>query len=247
MKIKPFVALLTVAAYVAAPASVIAAPLTDADVGDADSFGKKVVWIGLVQTGVVVLAEDCTPDPDFPPGPNDQCVTLSAAPASTSFSYPDLGHVTLPGKSTDTLICHWVTPLVSYGFHNTTGAAALARFTLRATYRLESAVLANPALMNPLTGLPFNGGIDIPGLPTYRNHQTIADGATQSHIIQSTRTCIEGMISKSTLVNTYGLTEAQAKSFFANPVTIRAGVSGDAALVSGASIIVGTRFTGDTK
>lgn len=247
MKINSFVAVLTLAACVAAPVCVIAAPLTDADVGDADSFGKKVVWIGLVQTGVVVLAEDCDPSEIGPLGPNDRCVTLSPAPATTSFSYPDLGHVTLPGKSTDTLICHWATPLVSYGFHNTTGTAALAKFTLRATYRLESAVLANPALLNPTTGLPFDGGIDIAGLPTYRNYQTIADGATQSHMIQSTRTCIEGMISKSTLVNTYGLTEAQAKSFFANPVTIRAGVSGDAALVSGASIIVGTRFTGDTR
>ncbi|MFO1314287.1 MAG: hypothetical protein U1F58_01690 [Burkholderiales bacterium] len=247
MKKPSFASLLMFAACLAASRTGVAAPLTDADVGDADSFGKKVVWIGLAQTGVVVLADDCDPSAVGTLGPNDRCVTLAAAPASTSFDYPDLGHVTLPGKSTDTLICHWVTPLVSYGFLNTTGAAALARFTLRATYRLESAVLANPALINPLTGLPFNGGIDIVGLPTYRNFQTIADGATQSHTIQSTRTCIEGMISKSTLVNTYGLTEAQAKSFFANPVTIRAGVSGDAALVSGASIIVGTRFTGDTK
>ena len=36
---------------------------TDADVGDADSFGKNVKWLGLLQTGSISLQPDCTPVP----------------------------------------------------------------------------------------------------------------------------------------------------------------------------------------
>ncbi|MFO1322940.1 MAG: hypothetical protein U1F15_02645 [Burkholderiales bacterium] len=247
MKRKMLLSLLALAASVAVAIPALAAKLTDADVGDADSFGKKVVWIGVVSTGSVILSEDCS-SPDIPPlGPNDRCVALLAAPASTSFAFPDLGRITLPGKSTETLICHWATPLLTYSFANPTGTSIPAQITIRSTFRLESAVLNDPALINPFTGLPFNGGIDIGGLPTYRDSQTIALNEVRSQTIQATRSCIEGLMSTSTLVSSYGLTENQAKSFFGNPITIRAGVSGSARLVSGGQVIVGTRFTGDQK
>ncbi len=62
-----------------------AAP-TDAEVGDANSFGRDVKWLGLLQSGSVSFQSDCTPAPgDPPPGPDDRCVTLNAAPAATSF------------------------------------------------------------------------------------------------------------------------------------------------------------------
>lgn len=242
-----FLAFATFATCVAVSTAATAAKPTDAEVGDADSFGKKVVWIGLVQTGQVILADDCTPANVGTLGPDDRCLTLPADTGVTSFEFPDLGRITLPGNSTGTLICHWATPLVTYGFHNASAASAQAQFRLWATFRVESSVLANPALINPVTGLPFGGGIDIVGLPSVRDVQTLAAGATHVHSTQATRTCIEGMISKSTLIATYGPTEAQAKSFFGSPITIRAGVRGSTALVSGASIIVGTRFTGDDR
>ena len=247
MKKQLLCSLLALVACAAVSGAAGAAKLTDADVGDADSFGKKVVWIGLVQTGVVILADDCSPASVGSLGPDDRCVPLPGGTGTTDFDFPDLGRITLPGNSTGTLICHWATPLVTYGFHNASAASAQAQFRLWATFRVESSVLANPALINPVTGLPFGGGIDIVGLPSVRDVQTLAAGATHVHSTQATRTCIEGMISKSTLIATYGLTEAQAKSFFGSPITIRAGVRGSTALVSGASIIVGTRFTGDDR
>jgi len=238
MKSRLLLSLLALATTVAVPGPSMAAKLTDADVGDADSFGKKVVWIGLVQTGAVLLDASCNPDDIGQLGPNDRCVILNPAPALTTFEFPDLGHITLPGKSTETLICHWVTPLIGYTMVNSTANPASGSITLLARFRLESTVLSGP---------PFNGGIDIGSLSSYRDTLPLAPSEVRSQTIQPTRTCIEGMISASTLMNTHGLTENQVKDFFKNPITIRAGVSGSARLVTGGQVIIGTRFTGDAK
>jgi hypothetical protein len=55
-------------------------------VGDPDSFGRDVIYLGNAQTSHVALQTDCTPDPMFPPLPNDRCIVLNAQPAATSFN-----------------------------------------------------------------------------------------------------------------------------------------------------------------
>ena len=228
------------------PMTVLAAPPTNADVGDAASFGNKVVWIGVASTGAVTLASSCTPDPNNPLGPDDRCVVLNASPAPTSFSFPDLGRITLPGNSVNSLICHWATLGGSYSFSNTSAASAFARFRARPTYRIESEVLRDPSLINQSTGLPFGGGIDI-SLPGQTDFQTLAAGATQTHSLYATRTCIGGLLTKTSLMEQYGLTEGQTKKLFDKPITIRVGISGLAQWVSDATVFVGTRFTADDK
>lgn len=230
----------------AAPLAALAAPPTSAAVGDADSFGNKVVWIGVASTGGVTLASSCAPDPANPLGPDDRCVVLNAGGAPTSFTFPDLGRITLPGNSTNSLICHSATTIGSYSFSNTTAGSVFARFRARPLYRFESEVLRDPSLINRETGLPFGGGIDT-GLTGPRDFQTLAAGAQQTHNLFATRNCIGGLLTKASLVEFYGLTEAQAKKVFDKPITIRVGMTGEAAWVSDATILIGTRFTGDDK
>lgn len=217
---------------------------TDAEVGDAASFGRNVKWLGLATTGFVQLSSDCTPDPDSPLGPDDRCVTLNPAPATTVFDFPDLGRITIPGRSANSLLCHWATPIISYSMSNPTGVAALSRITVRGRIRVESPVLANPALINPNTGEPFGGGIDT-SLPTYRDFDTMQPGEFSSQSITPTRACIAGFFTKKALVETYGLSAAQANDIFNQPLTIRVGISGNASLVDSGGINFGVRITGD--
>jgi hypothetical protein len=225
----------------------MAAPPKDADVGDADSFGKRMRWLGMVQTGQVILADDCTPVPGEPPrGPDDHCVVLNGGGAPTEVSFVDLGAITLPKDSADTLVCHWVTPFTFVGFFNPTAAPVLSIFRSSALFRIESPVLSDPSLVNPQTGLPFSGFIDVE-ISTSSDSGTLAAGAQQNHNIRSTRTCISGLVTKASLTRDYGLTDAQAKKFFKEPITIRAGIKATAQWVSGASILYGTRFTGDKE
>lgn len=221
-----------------------APPPTAANVGDADSFGKRVVWIGLATTGAVYLASDCTPDPNNPLGPNDRCVMLNAGVAS--FNFPDLGSITLPANSASTLICHWATPNVFYRFENQAGTSPIGRFTARATYRLESEVLADPALINPQTGLPFGGGIDV-SISGVSETKSLALGEFASRQVTATRTCVGGLVTKAGLIREYGLSDGLAKKFFQKPVTIRVGTAGSALGVSAAQMFFSTRFTTDEK
>ncbi len=214
------------------------ARLTPEEVGDADSFGRNMKWLGLVAASVA-LSGDCS---GFPTP--DTCVTLNPAPAVTTFDLPDLSSITLPRRSSDSLLCHWQTPIVFYQMNNATGIDQLGQFRALPVYRFESEVLEDPSLVDPGTGLPLNGTIEI-ALSSIFEFGTLAPGETQSKQITFTRTCIAGMISRRSLELNYGLSASQARNFFRQPITIRMGIRGQASMVDSASIYFGTRFVGD--
>lgn len=204
------------------------------EVGDADSFGRNVRWLGLLQ-GRVAVSTDCTP----PPGePNDPaCITIADPDAITPFRLNDVAVLQLPARASRSLLCHWQTPVVGYTAFNTTAAPATMRFRAVPVYRIEAAVLADPSL-------PFGGTLEL-GLTGISRVRTLAPGAFESDQIADTRSCIAGLVSRRNLIEGYGLTEAQADRFFREPITIRMDITGQVQRVESASIIYGTRFTGD--
>lgn len=223
-----------------AGAAVLAA-VTPEEVGDADSFGRNVKWLGLL-SAYVYLAEDCTPAPGDPVDP--RCITVNPAPAATVINAPDLATITLPGRSAETLLCHWQTPIVQVSFANFTVNPGNYQFRVTPTYRFESEVLDDPTLIDPATGLPFGGQINT-GLSAINQSGSIEPGEHRFESITGTRMCIGGIITKANLMNQYGLSEAQARKFFKKPITITIGLTGNARMVDGANINFGTRFTGD--
>lgn len=215
-----------------------------ADVGDAESFGRTMKWLGLLQTGQLSLREDCTPPPGTTPGPDDRCIVLNAAPAPTSFSEPDLGRITIPGKSAHSLICQWVTPFLGYSFFNGTGANQLARINVVPTLRIENEVLNDPGLVDPGTGLPLAGAIELGLSASYVEQRTIEPGEQAFQRLNYSRVCIGGIVSHNFL-SSFGLSEPQIKQFFKKPITMRVGISGSVAMVNEASFFYGVRFVGD--
>lgn len=220
------------------------AAYTDEEVGDANSFGRGVKFIGTVQSGVLRIAPDCTPDPAFPPGPNDQCVVPNAS-GFTSFNFPDMGKVLIPAKSAKTLFCHWQTPFGVMVYSNGTGVyQGSARVIFNSTYRIENEVLSDPTLLDPNTGLPYGGVIES-GLTAVRDSRGLQPGDSHVYRDNYTRVCFGGLISKRNLIEGYGLSEAQATAFFKKDTIITIGMSGSTRFVSNGSMIIGTRFVGD--
>lgn len=216
---------------------------TDAEVGDANSFGRNMKFIGMVQTGVLSIAPDCTPDPAFPPGPNDQCVVPVGGNAS--FNFTNMGTVLIPGKSSKSLFCHSQTPFGAMVYVNNTGVyQGTARTNVIMTYRIENEVLATPGLVDPGTGLPLGGVIET-SLGASRDSRGLQPGDFQLYRDNYTRFCNAGIVSKRNLVEGYGLTEAQATAFFAKDTVITVGLIGNTRFVDSGSVIVGTRFFGD--
>ncbi len=213
---------------------------------DTDSFGRNVIFDGLLQAGTVNLQSDCTPDPLNPLGPDDRCLVLNPAPASTGFDYPDIGRLTIPGRSANSLLCHWLTPIAYYSFSNPTGVfQPTARFQLAPYVVVESSVLSDPSLIDPTTGLPFNGKLETAFAATYQDSQSLDVNQTATRRFSETRVCIGGFLSKQGLIQNYGLTDAQATQFFRHDITLRFGLRGTAKLVDSAYGIYGLRVVGD--
>lgn len=222
----------------------LVAAATPATVGDADSYGRYVKFIGLMNTGVITLASDCTPDPAFPPGPEDHCIATAAAPAITPINIPDAARVLIPAKSANSLFCHWQTPFVVYGFANPTGTPQPgARIIITPTYTIQNPVLNDPALVDPDTGAPLAGSITV-ALPGVRRARSLDPGEVQVERENGTRVCDTGIVSKALLAG-YGLSAAQQAAFFKADTVITMNITGSARLVDFASIIYGTRFVGD--
>jgi hypothetical protein len=214
---------------------------------DPDSFGRNVVFDGLEQSGYVSLQSDCTPAPGDPPlGPNDRCVVLNPAPAATSFDLPDIGQLTIPGKSAHSVLCHWLTPIAYYTFENPTGTfQPNAIFRLSPYVVVESEVLNDPSLIDPMTGLPFAGQLTTSFAATYWDSQSLDVNQMVSRYFSESRVCIAGFLSKAGLMGNYGLTEVQAKAVFSHDMTLHFGLRGNAQLVGYGQVTYGLRVVGD--
>jgi len=222
----------------------IEAAAVGAEVGDADSYGRNVRYIGTMQSGQVTLAPDCTPDPSFPPGPDDRCIVTATAPLTTPIAVADVGRVVIPGRSTHSLICHWQTPIVIFGFDNPTGVPQDdARFVVNPFYTIQNEVLNDPALIDPATGSPFGGSFQV-GLGGIRRERSLQPGENQVEREAGTRACIGGIVSAQ-MLRGFGLSDAQVTEFFKKDTVITMDISGQAKLVEFATIIYGVRFVGD--
>jgi hypothetical protein len=222
------------------PSVAAAAAPTVEDVGDADSFGKNVTYLGLAQTLSVAVVDDCsTSDPTL-----ERCIVANPAPAPTSFNEADLAAINLPAKATKSLMCFALTPIVQVQWENNLATPSTARFSGRAVISIDNEVLDDPALINPDTGLPFGGVLSL-SLSTYTDLHTLQPGEIDFKTFQLSRSCIAGIISKRVLVDTYGLTDTQANQFFKKPMTIKFGASGTFGLTSFANYLYGIRLYGD--
>lgn len=223
-------------AHVAGLAASAAAPSAD-DVGDADSFGRSLTWLGLAD-GSVELSPDCSSG-----APN--CQILAPAPATTAFAFSDIGRIKLPRNATNSLLCYWFSPVLMIDYDNPTASPAIARLSYVPTVTVENPVLDDPSLIDPNTGLPFGGSL-LTGLTSSERFEVPLDPG--QHLFERERdsaVCIAGLLSKQTLVQNYGLSEAQARQFFRKPTTLRLNVEGSAQFVGDASLYFGLRVVGD--
>jgi len=225
---------------VLAPGVLAAAAPTVADVGDADSFGRNVTYLGLAQTLPVSLLPDCTgTDPA-----QERCFVQNAAPASTAFNESNLATMNLPAKATKSLMCFALTPFIDINWSNATATPQTARFTATAVITIDNDVLADPALIDPNTSLPFGGSVTL-SLSTWRHFKTIQPGDIEIESSTQSRNCIAGLISKRSLVENYGLTDTQATNFFKRPMTLHFGARGNVSMSDSTSYFYGVRLYGD--
>ena len=207
------------------------------DVGDVDSFGRNLRWLGVTQMNAS-LTTDCSTWT----GPGCQVITPGAF---TSFAFTDLAHIRLPPKATKSLLCYWLSPLVTVSYENPTSTAvnALVRYNPKLT--IENPVLNDPSLINPMTGLPFGGRIDTSMTSSEFYEVPLMPGAAFTQRSRDSAVCIAGFLTKRSLIDNYGLTDAQATAFFQQETMVRMNLSGAVNHVASADFIFGLRIIGD--
>jgi hypothetical protein len=216
------------------------AAVTPEQVGDADSFGRKVKYLGLASSAIVSVLPDCT---DFDTSFGDRCIPLQPS-GQTSFNEADLARIDLPAKASHSLLCFSLTPITNVQFDNRTSAPRPSQLRTAASIVVESPVLNDPALIDPVTGLPFGGQFNL-SLSTGFEQRTLAAGATELKLSQGpSRNCIGGLVSKQSLIF-MGLTEKQANQFFKNPITLRFGATGSVVSAGFLDYFYGMRVYGD--
>ena len=219
------------------------------DVGDPDSFGRNVTYLGLDQTGAVTFATDCTPQPGDPvPGPDDRCIAVPVPPATaTQYDVRDIARIKLPAHATRSLVCFAITGFAFWEYANPSPASADAAFSYNAYFTIDSAALSDPSLINPQTGTPFHGHLELPsfGGPLFREARPLAAGADEFHELSASRTCVDGLVTRRALRDTYNLSNGVIDQFFHNTMTIHSNLRGSASAVDSAQVVLGTRFYGD--
>jgi len=225
--------------FAIAPTSSIAGGPSAADVGDADSFGRNLQWLGLADMSVI-LASDCTGT--VAPA---VCQVLAPAPGLTTFDFEDVSRISLPKNATNSLLCYWLSPWLTVTYSNPTASTVVARLSVSPTLTIENSVLDTPGLIDPTTGVAFGGKL-LTGMTSSQHFQVpLPAGITISESKRDSAVCISGFLSRGTLMETYGLTDAQAKSFFKQPTVVHLNLHGSAQYVTDASLYFGFRIIGD--
>jgi len=209
--------------------------------GDPDSFGHNAKYMGLVSSGLVLLRPSCEGEEL---GPDDRCIVLNPGNELTEFNLPDIGRITFPAGSTVSLIYTIISPNLNYQFLNAGGAPVPnARFAFAPYFTLESDALADPALINPVTGAPFGGRLDL----TFAGRtvdRSLAAGERAREALNYTRAGIGG-ISTAVLRENYGLSAQVIGRIFRGQITLRVGMRGNVRQVSDAFLFFSSRFMGD--
>lgn len=216
-----------------------AAPTVE-EVGDVDSFGRNVRWLGVQQMNIDLL-ETCPAEPPFD---GYACQTLAAA-GPTSFAFEDVARFVLPKKASKTILCHWFSPFLSLAWNNPGGSHELGTLTYQPTLTVENPVLDDPALINPQTGLPFGGSLLTGMTASERIVAPLAPGMAYDELHRDSATCIAGFVSKKGLMLNYGLSEALADEFFRKPMVVRMNIQGTAENLADARMVFGLRIVGD--
>lgn len=211
------------------------------DVGDVDSFGRNVTWLGVTQMNID-LAPTCPKPGTYA---DHACAVLQPAPAPTGFEFGDVARIALPPRATHSILCHWLSPVLQVRYENPTAGSAIARLNLQPTLTIENPVLDDPALLDPTTGMPFGGRLTTSMTASELFEVPLPPGMALTARERDSATCVAGFLTRRSLVELWGLTPAHAEAFFDKPTTVRMNLRGSAQYVSGASLVYGLRIVGD--
>lgn len=226
-----------------------AGPPTAAEVGDAETFGHNMQFMGATSGFQTLEPTGACPTPTPAPSPaplgENFCDELNPAPAATTFSHDNICRLFLPKNATHNVIYPVLNIFVAYQLQNTTGSDqpnGELRFTAGIT--IVSDALNDPSCTDPNTSAPCGGTATLLFNYAYRDSQNMKNGdrhAVREILVRAGNTGL----TRAQLQSLLGLTPQATDKLFKNPMTVRMDISGFAQLTTTASITCNMRLFGD--
>lgn len=198
--------------------------LTAQDVGEPDSFGKNVKFLGTATSGGVVVYNSCDPqillnDLNITLGADDRCLSHTLGGPTSSATFNDIGRITIPGKSADNVIYFLVNNLVQYEFTNnfSNEFPGIVLYSPRLT--IESTALNDPTAINPDTGLPLNGVLTVGISSSKFLNRSIAANGFESYFDNYSSAATRGFARS--YFEDIGLPQSVIKELYKRPMTIK--------------------------
>ena len=214
-----------------------------------ETFRTPVIFLAATPFRNVIFDLTCAP-PNVNPGdlgPGDRCVIIAPV-GPTVFNERDLAHVTLPPRSTDSILLTTASHFFEYSMLNAGPTPTVGLFRSRPYMTLESDALNDPRAKDPTTGLPLNGKLDNVGLFALRRFfKTLSPAEDLADFLafSSTRGFDKTLLSDP--VSGFGLPADIADKMFRGPITIRLNVEGRLRNVDFALLTLGLRLRGNLK
>jgi hypothetical protein len=216
--------------------------VTHDQVGDADSFGSPLKWLGL-RIRPIYFGPTC---PRAGASEHEYCGQIVDQAAETHFQFRDVASIDMPAGASRSLICHWITPILRVTHQNTTSANAYSYIRYWPTLVVTSDVLRDPTLINPITQARFDGTLTIQ-MTSYATWVStpVAPGQVFGEWSRDSQVCLGGPLSRRALIETYGLSEAKADAMFASPMRLTIALNANMRNVRESFLTYGVRYVGD--
>lgn len=209
--------------------------------GPQAQIGAPVRWLGVLRAATVRLDVGCSGTPA-----SERCINLNPVPGQiSSFSLDELGALQLPAGAARSLVCEWVTPRLSYTMSNLSASVQSAFFRVSPVLVIESDALRDPGLLEPGTGRPYGGRMQVPLESPLQDRRSLSPGERISSQSTHGYSCTEGVLDREALIARRGFSAAQADALFAAPMRLSLSLQGSVRYVDSASLSYGLRFLGD--
>ena len=225
-------------------------PAVISDLAAVDSFGKNVKFFGSAVTGTVLIFTACDPATindvlGGPLGADDRCFVAAPYPNFTTFDVRDIGRVTLPANTPKTVLYRLANHSINYQLFNATGTLnAGATFRYQPYMTIESTALNDPRAIDPTTGLPMNGKLDLTVGGLRSVNRTMNVGERDNEFLSYSRGDNAGL-TKDFFIANYNLPPDIVDNLFNRQITIRLNLRVTTRLVNQAILSYGIRLLGN--
>jgi hypothetical protein len=215
-------------------------------VNDPDSTGRTVKYLDSMNSVIISYFTPTSQCFQFapsapPPLRPITCVPLTGAGYET-LPVTSVGEIVVAANESRSLLTLNMQPVAQYTLNNPTAARATSIISGVIRVSIESSVLSDPTLINPVTGQPFNGKIESSYQWIY-DQRTSEPGATFG--MTNKMPFETPILSRKSLTSVYGLSATRAAYVFARPMTVKISITGNLLGSGSANFFMNGRLFGD--